>query len=92
MIVEAWLAGDASRAYATTALEKMLQLADDERHALASPQMLISPDGAALSQTGEQLSRAIARLEDSVRTSQEGSARDELAHLPPGRLAVGAWP
>jgi hypothetical protein len=82
MIVETWLAGGVSRAYTTTALDRMLQLTDEERHALASPEMLISPAGAALSQTGEQLSRAIAILEDSVRTGQGASTREQLARLP----------
>jgi hypothetical protein len=47
--------------------------------------MLIRPDAAALSQTGEQLSRAIAMLAHSVRTAQETSAREQLARLPSGR-------
>jgi len=85
MIVEGWLAGSASGAYTTTALDQMLRLADDERHALASPEMLIRPDAAALSQTGEQLSRAIAMLAHSVRAAQETSAREQLARLPSGR-------
>jgi hypothetical protein len=90
MIVEGWLTGSTSRAYTMTALEQMLRLADEERHALASPEMLVRADGAALSKTAEQLSRAIAMFSESVRTAQDASVREQLARLPSPRPGDGA--
>jgi hypothetical protein len=82
-IGEAWLAGDVSDTYARTALEQTFRLVEQERSALASsPQSLLDPRGAQLSQDAERLSRLLAAMIGDVRAADARSARQRLADIP----------
>ena len=79
---EAWLAGDVSGTYAYTALEQTFRLVEQERTALAaSPQPLLDPRGAALSQAAERHSRLLALMMHDVRGADAAAARRHLADI-----------
>src|SRR5215203_3437177 len=66
-IGRAWLAGDASGTFTRTALEQTFVLVEQERSGLASsPQALLDPRGARLSQAAESLSRLLATMINEV--------------------------
>jgi hypothetical protein len=82
-IDEAWLDGKLSGTFTVTALEQTLQLAEQERTALAaSPEMLADPRGARLSQSAEQLSRLLAATIRDVRAADAAAVRRHLADNP----------
>jgi hypothetical protein len=82
-IDEAWLDGKLSGTFTVTALEQTLQLAEQERAALAaSPETLADPRGARLSQSAEQLSRLLAATIRDVRAADAGAVRRHLADNP----------
>jgi hypothetical protein len=82
-IAEAWLAGNVSRTYALTALEKTYLLVEQERSALASaPQVLLNPGGARLSQAAERLSRLLAVMMHDVGAADRTSVRRHLVEIP----------
>jgi hypothetical protein len=82
-ICEAWLRGDISGTYTRTALRQTFMLAEQERTALtATPEALLDPRGADLSQSGERLSRLIAILIHEVDGADANSVRELLTHLP----------
>ena len=82
-IDEAWLDGKLSGTFTVTALEQTLQLAEQERAALAaSPEKLADPRGAQLSQSAEQLSRLLAATIRDVRAADAGAVRRHLADNP----------
>jgi hypothetical protein len=82
-ICEAWLRGDLSGTYTRTALHQTFMLAEQERTALAaSPEALLDPRGADLSQSGERLARLIAMLVHDVEGADGDSVRERLAHIP----------
>lgn len=82
-IDEAWLAGHLSGTFTVTALAQTLQLAEQERAALAaSPEMLADPRGAQLSQSAERLSRLLAATIRDVRAADAGAVRRHLADNP----------
>jgi len=82
-IDEAWLDGKISGTFTVTALEQTLQLAEQERAALAaSPEKLADPRGAQLSQSAEQLSRLLAATIRDVRAADAGAVRRHLADNP----------
>ena len=57
-IGEAWLAGDVSGTFASTALDQTFRMLDLQRTELtASPRSLVDPRGARLSRVGERLTR-----------------------------------
>lgn len=79
---EAWLAGDVSGTYAHTALEQTYMLVEQERTALAAtPQALLDPRGAALSQAAERHSRLLALMIHDVRGADAEAARRHLADI-----------
>jgi hypothetical protein len=79
---EAWLAGDVSGTYAHTALEQTFMLVERERTALAaSPQPLLDPRGAALSQAAERHSRLLALMIQDVRGADAAATRRHLADI-----------
>ena len=79
---EAWLAGNVSGTYADTALEQTFMLVEQERTALAaSPQTLLDPRGAALSQAAERHSRLLALMIQDVRGADAPAARRHLADV-----------
>jgi hypothetical protein len=80
---EAWLSGQVSGTYARTALEEAFQLVEQERTALASsPQALLDPRGAQLSQAAERLSRLLALMMDDVSTADGSALRRHVAEIP----------
>lgn len=82
-IGEGWLAGDLSGTYTRTALEQTFRLVEQERASLASsPQSLLDPRGAHLSQAAERLSRLLAMMIADVRAADARSARRRLAEIP----------
>jgi hypothetical protein len=88
-IGEAWLAGSVSGTYSRTALEQTFLLVEQERATLASsPEALIDPRGAELSQAAERLSRLLAAMTQDVTRADTPSARRHLAEIPiaPGKV------
>jgi len=82
-IGRAWLAGDTSGTFTRTALEQTFQLVEQERSALArSPQALVNPRGARLSQASESLSRLIATTISDVGAADAESVRRHLTEIP----------
>jgi hypothetical protein len=82
-ICEAWLGGDVSGTYTRTALEQTFMLVEQERTALAaSPEALLDARGAALSQSGERLSRLIARLIHEIEGANGTLVRQLLPEIP----------
>jgi hypothetical protein len=78
-IGRAWLAGSTSGTYTITALEQTYALVEKERAALAkTPDVLVDPRGAELSQTAERLSRVLAAIRDEVRRSDAAAVRERL--------------
>ena len=78
-IGRAWLAGSTSATYTITALEQTYVLVEKERAALAkTPDVLVDPRGAELSQTAERLSRVLAAIRDEVRGSDPAAVRQRL--------------
>jgi hypothetical protein len=83
LVARAWLSGDVSGTYTTTALEQTFALVEQERAALASaPQALLDPRGARLSQAAERLSRLIAVMINDVRAADAPAVRRGLAAVP----------
>jgi hypothetical protein len=81
-IAEAWLAGSTSGTYTTTALSETFRLVEQERTALASsPQTLIDPRGARLSQLAEALSRVLATMVHDVRAADAPSLRRHISEI-----------
>jgi hypothetical protein len=82
-ICEAWLVGDVSGIYTRTALDQTFMLVEQERATLAaSPEALLDPRGADLSQSGERLSRLIATLIHEVEGANGASVRQLLTQIP----------
>lgn len=82
-IADDWLAGSTSGTYTLTALEKTFLLVEQERAALASsPEPLIDPRGAELSQAAERLSRLIAEMRQDVRAADASAVRQRVASIP----------
>jgi hypothetical protein len=82
-IVDSWLAGSTSGTYALTALEQTFLLVEQQRAALASsPDALLDPRGAQLSQAAESLSRLIAEMREGVRAADAAAVRQEEARIP----------
>jgi hypothetical protein len=82
-IGRAWLAGDTSGTFTRTALERTFVLVEQERSALAgSPQTLVDPRGADLSEAAERLSRLLALTMNDVRAADGESVRRHLAEIP----------
>jgi len=82
-ICDAWLGGDVSGTYARTALDQTFMLVEQERTALAaSPEALLDPRGADLSQSGERLSRLIAILIHEIEGAHDASIRQLLTRIP----------
>lgn len=82
-IGESWLAGSTSGTYTLTALDQTFLLVEQERAALAStPEALIDPRAAELSQAAESLSRLIAEMRQDVRAADASSVRQRLANIP----------
>jgi hypothetical protein len=88
-LADAWLGGQVSGAYMQTSLDRTFQLLEDERRALAaSPQALIDPRAAQLSQRAERLSRVLAAMVKAV----EDSDRDAVRHEVEAVRATGPGP
>jgi hypothetical protein len=82
-ICEAWLDGDVSGTYTHTALDQTFMLVEQERTALtASPEALLDPRGATLSQSGERLSRLIAMLIHDIDGADDSAVRQRLTAIP----------
>ena len=82
-IGEAWLAGSVSGTFTLTALDRTFQLVEQEQTALAaSPNALLDPRGAELSQAAEKLLRLLARLTGDVRSADATAVRQHLADIP----------
>jgi len=82
-IGRAWLGGDTSGTFTRTALEQTFLLVEQERSALAdSPQTLLDPRAAHLSQAAEGLSRLLAMTINDVDAADSGSVRRHLTEIP----------
>jgi hypothetical protein len=82
-IADDWLAGSTSGTYTLTALEQTFLLVEQQRAALASsPDALLDPRGAQLSQAAESLSRLIAAMRQDVRAADAASLRRREARIP----------
>jgi hypothetical protein len=82
----AWLSGTVSRNYARITLERTRQLVEQQRTELAAtPQRLVDPRGALLSQEEERLSRMLALLWQSVNEGDSASVRAHLSTLDRSR-------
>jgi hypothetical protein len=82
-IGDSWLAGSTSGTFTVTALNQTFLLVEQERAALAStPEALLDPRGAELSQAAESLSRLIAQMQQDVRAADASSVRRRLANIP----------
>jgi hypothetical protein len=82
-IADSWLTGSTSGTYALTALEQTFLLVEQQRAALAfSPDALLDPRGAQLSQAAESLSRLIAEMRQDVRAADAAGVRQEEARIP----------
>jgi hypothetical protein len=80
---EAWLAGSTSGTFTTTALEQTFLLIEQERTAMAStPDVLLDPRGAHLSQAAERLSRLVATVIHDIRGADADSLRRRLTEIP----------
>jgi hypothetical protein len=83
-VAKAWLAGDASGAYTRATLERMFQLIEQERSAVAAtPEDLAAPAANAVAREGEELARVLAALTDAVSRRDESSVRRHLDDLTP---------
>jgi hypothetical protein len=83
VVGEAWLSGNVSGTYTRTALEQTFYLVEQERTALAaSPQSLLDPRGAQLSQAAERLSRLLAMIIHDVGAADAAAVRQHLAEIP----------
>ena len=81
-IGESWLAGSASGTFTTTALEQTFRLVEQERSAVAStPDALVDPRGAELSQSAERLSRLLAAMMHDVRAADAPSVRQRMTTI-----------
>ena len=82
-ITEAWLAGDVSGTYTSTALQQVFVLVEQERRSLtAAPATLLDPRGAQLSEAAEQLSRLLAAMLHDVRAANASAMRQHVASIP----------
>jgi hypothetical protein len=82
-VAEAWLAGDTSRPYTTTALEQTLRLVEKERAAtMATPDLLVDPRGADLPSDADSLEHLLVKMKQDVRVADADSMRQDLARLP----------
>jgi hypothetical protein len=82
-IGEAWLAGRVSGTYAGTALNQTFVLLERERRSIArSPQALLDPRRAELSQREERLSRLLALMLHDVRAADASSLRRRVTEIP----------
>ncbi len=78
-VVHAWLNGDVSDQFARAAIERTYELAEKTRTSLtASPASLSDSRAAALATDCEQLSRALARLGDSIDRGDRAAAQTAL--------------
>jgi len=82
-IADAWLAGQTSGTYTKTALDQTFRLIEQERTGVAgTPETLVDPRGARLTDTADQMSRLVARIMADVGTEDGAAVRRHLALLP----------
>jgi hypothetical protein len=83
LVARGWLDGHVSGTYAGTALEALLAQVEQQRAVIAQkPRLLVDPQGAALSQQAEQLSRLLAQMQHDVEGGDASSLRGRLSSLP----------
>src|SRR4051812_43620274 len=77
MLGDAWLNGSVSGTFTQTALERLFQLIEQERRALAtSPQQLIDPRAERIAKADDDLSRILVHLAHAVQASDPDAARE----------------
>ena len=83
MLADDWLAGQLPPRYTRTAFDALYRQVEQQRSALAAtPAALADARGATLSQQAEQLSRAIAVMEEDVARADAAALRARLSTLP----------
>jgi hypothetical protein len=84
-IANAWLSGSVSPTYSRTAFEQTLLLVEQERRAVASsPGLLADRRGAALAQSADRLSRALAVMIRDVAAGDTASVRQHASAIGSG--------
>jgi len=78
----AWLDGNVSTRYARTALEATAALLEKERAKIgASPDTLVDPQVASLSESQNKLARQIAALRKALADSDAETIRQQIAAI-----------
>jgi hypothetical protein len=82
LLADDWLAGHLAQRYTRTAFDALFLQVEQQRAALATtPEALADPQGAALSQQAEQLSRTIAELEQDLERGDNASLRARASRI-----------
>ena len=83
LVARDWIDGQLSQRYTRTAFAALFEQVEQQRSSLAAtPQTLADPQGAALSQQAEQLSRLIAEMIRDVERDDAGAVRGRLGGIP----------
>jgi hypothetical protein len=87
-IGDSWLMGRVSGQYARTALDRTLQLLEQQRAELAaSPDVVAESRGAMLSDAQHQLARSAAALRRAIEVGDSAEVRRQLSELPRAAVA-----
>jgi len=83
LVAQSWLDGHVSKTYAGTAFDTLVAQVEQQRAVLAAkPAILVDPQGGALSQQAEQLSRLIAQMQRNVAAGDTWTLRGQLSAIP----------
>jgi hypothetical protein len=89
VVGNAWLEGNVSTRYARTALEATAALLEKERAKIgASPDALLDPGIASLSESQNQLARQIAVLRKALADSDVAVIRQQIAAVESRQIQV----
>ena|ERR1043166_4406275 len=81
-IGQAWLAGYVSSTFSRTAFERTFELLARERQTMAaSPDALLDPRAAQLSESADQLARLLSQMRHDVTTTDVASMQRHLSDV-----------